>query len=101
MRFRVDEPSGPRNRDVIRRPLVQPNAQELPQGQGIGQPPGDAAFAIESLEKANHHDPEVEARHQRRSSQLRVIELGAVGLAKEIEARLAENLFTRGLPPTI
>ena len=92
MSFGVDEPPGSRDRYVIGRPLIQPNAQKLPQSERIGQPPGDATFAIESFKETNHHDPEVEPRCQRRTSQFLVIELSALGLAKAIEARLVENL---------
>ena len=51
--------------------------QELPQREGIGQAPGDAAFAIETFEEADHHDAEILARRQRRTSEFLVIETGA------------------------
>ena len=86
MRFGVDQPSGTRDRYMIRSIFIQSDGQEPPQGKRIGQPPGDTPFAVESLEESNHHHAEVESRRQRRTSQFLVLELGALGLAETIEA---------------
>jgi hypothetical protein len=48
MGFTIDEPSGTRDRDVIRRPLVQSDGQELPQRERIGETPRDGTLAIKS-----------------------------------------------------
>jgi len=55
----IDQPSGARDRDVIGRLLIQPNGEELPQRERIGEAPSDAALAIESLEEADPHDAEI------------------------------------------
>ena len=81
MGFTVDQPSGTRDRDVIRRPLVQSDRQELPQRERIGETPRDAALAIESLEEPDHHDAEVLARRQGWTSESVVIETGAGSFA--------------------
>ena len=47
MGFTVDQPSGTRDRDVIRRRLVKADGQELPQRERIGETPCNAALTIE------------------------------------------------------
>src|ERR1700733_14095695 len=65
MRFGVDKPTRARDGNVIRSLLLQSNRQKLPQRQCIGQTPCDPAFAVQSFEKADHHDAEVETRRKR------------------------------------
>ena len=50
MCLHVHQSSSPRDGGVIRRLLIQSDAQELPQPQGVARPPGDATFRIDSLE---------------------------------------------------
>jgi hypothetical protein len=50
MRLGIDEPSGTRDRYVIRSLLVEPDGQELPQRERIGEMPCDAAFAVVALQ---------------------------------------------------
>jgi hypothetical protein len=68
MSFGLNQPSGSRDRYMIRSVLVEPDGQELPQCQRIGQPPGDAPLTVQSLEETNHHDTEIKAWRQRRTA---------------------------------
>ncbi len=45
---------------MVRRLLVQSDGEKLPQRERIGQPPGNAALAVDALEEPDHHDPEVQ-----------------------------------------
>src|SRR6185295_6553988 len=91
MCFSVDQPSCARDRNVIRCPLVEPNRKELPQSKRIGQPPCDAAFAIESFEEPNHHDAKILAGRQGWASQFVVIEARAASFAEGVELGVVEN----------
>src|SRR5438270_7643082 len=62
------------------------------QGEGIGQPPGDAPFAVEPFEESDHHDAEVLARRQGRTSELVVVEAGALSFTKGIEPGRVEHV---------
>ena len=84
-------PSGARYRDVIGSLLVEPDGQELPQRERIGEAPRDAALAVESFKEADHHDAEILARRQGWTSELVVIEIGAVGFTEEVELGVVEN----------
>jgi len=48
---RLPEAHGTRDRYVIRSLLVEPDGQELPQRERIGETPCDAASAVESFEE--------------------------------------------------
>jgi hypothetical protein len=76
---------------VIRRLLVESYGQELSQSERIGEAPRDAALAVESLEKADHHHAEILTWRQGWTSQLVVIITGVVGFAKGIELGVVEN----------
>ena len=93
MGFAVYQASGARYRDVIGSLLVESDGQELPQRERIGQPPRDAALAVESFKKADHHDAEILARRQGWTSELGVIEIGAVGFAEWVELGVVENFI--------
>ena len=47
MGFAVDQASGARDGDVIRRVLIESDGQELPQRERIGETPCNAALTIE------------------------------------------------------
>ena len=64
MSLGVNQPPGSRDRYVIGSVLVEPQGQEPPQRERIGQPPCDAALAVESFEETDHHYAEVQARRQ-------------------------------------
>ncbi len=78
--------------DKIRRPLIQPDLQKLAQTQRVRHPPGNTALALDPLEEADQHHPEVHPWGQRRTTQLLVIELAAARFAKLIEACLLQHL---------
>src|SRR4051794_22144264 len=81
----VDQASGSRDGDVIGSALIQADRQELAQGEGIGESPGDAPLTVQPFEEPNHHDAEVLARRQRWPSELVVIEAGALSFTERIE----------------
>jgi len=86
VRRRADQPPRSRNGHVIRRALVQPDAQKFPQSERICHPPGDASFAVDALEKADHHQPEVDPWRQRRPSEVLMVELAAAPFTETVEA---------------
>src|SRR5437764_9633794 len=92
MRLCVDQASGSRDGDVIGRALIQADRQELAQGEGIGESPGDAPLAVQPFEEPDHHDAEVLARRQRWPSQLVVIEPGALSFTERIEPAAVKHL---------
>jgi hypothetical protein len=49
----------------------------LPRRQRIGNPPRYASFAVDALEKADHHQPENTGPEPTKAAQLLVIELPA------------------------
>src|SRR5712691_11042303 len=91
MRGLVHQPAGARDGHMIRRPLIQPDLQKLPQTQRIRHPPRDASFALDPFKETDQHHPEVHPRSQRRAAQLLVIELAAAGLAELVEACLIQH----------
>src|SRR6185437_15228323 len=82
--FGVDQSTSSRDGDVIGRALIQADGKELAQGEGIGESPGDAPFAVQPFEEPDHHHAEVLAGRQRRSSELLVVELSALSFAEKI-----------------
>src|SRR5262249_41304306 len=61
VRFEVDQPTRTRNRRVIRRGVLQTDAQKVAQRERVRGAPGDAALGIDPLEIANQQEPEVNA----------------------------------------
>jgi hypothetical protein len=93
MSFAVDQFPSARDGDVIRRLLIQCDGEELAECERIGQAPSDAAFAVQALEEADHHDAEIPAGRQRRASEIAVIEVGASGFTEGIERGVVEDLI--------
>src|SRR5436305_4919664 len=89
----VDQASGSRDGHVIGRALIQSDGQELSQGEGIGESPGNAPLAVEPFEEPDHHDAEVLARSQRWPSEFVVVEAGALSFAETIEPGGVEHLI--------
>src|SRR5438270_2895069 len=92
MRLGIDPTSGSRDGDVIGCALLQPDGQELAQGEGIGDSPSDAPLAVEPFEEPDHDDPEVLARRQRWPSQFVVVEASALRFTETIEPRRVEHV---------
>lgn len=92
MRFKIDQPTRPRNRRVVGRRLVEPEPQEIAQRQRIRRAPGDAALRVNALEIANQQQPEIDARWQARPTHLR-IKSGALGFREVIEDVFAQQLI--------
>jgi hypothetical protein len=99
MCVQINQSARARDRRVVRRILVQPDAHEASQRQRIGQSPSNAALGCNALKVADQQRPEVDARRQRRTSVLGRIELRAPALDKLIELlrlqQLVEPLIER------
>ena len=65
--------------------FIQADAQELPQPQRIGTPPGDATFGIDSLEVSNQQKPKVGTGGQGRAAIVIRVEFRALSLAEFVE----------------
>jgi hypothetical protein len=57
-RLQVDQSPRPRDRRVLRRRLLEPQAQKAAQRQRVGGAPRDAALRINPLEVADQQQPE-------------------------------------------
>ena len=76
---------------MVWRVLVQSEGEKLPQRKGVGQTPGDAALAVETLEEPDRHDAEVQTWGQRRTSQFGMVKGSALIFAELVETSLVEN----------
>src|SRR6266404_4506819 len=76
---------------MVRRLLIQSDGQKLPQCERIGQTPRDATLTVDPFKETDHHNAEVQARRQRRSPQLGVIEPGATLLTEAVKTSFVEN----------
>src|SRR5271157_5386778 len=86
MCLHIDQPPRARNRRVVRRHLVQPDAHKAPQRQRVRQPPGNPTLAVDALEIADQQRAKVNPRRQRRPPALGRIELRAPPFDKFVEA---------------
>ncbi len=93
MRVHIDQPPRARNRRVVRRVLVQPDAHKPPQRQRVRQPPGDPTLAIDAFEIPDQQRPEVDPRRQRRPAVLGRIELRTPVFDKLIEPLRLQQLI--------
>src|SRR6516165_2716359 len=85
MRLQIDQPPGARNRRMVRRGLVQSDAQETPQRKRVLRSPGNSAFTVDPLEIADHQQPEVNPWHQPRAASFRRIEAPALVFYKTVK----------------
>ena len=69
-----------RDRRVLRRRFVEPQAEEAAQGEEIGRPPGDAALRIDAFEVPDQQEAEVRARCQTRPTNPVRVERDALAL---------------------
>src|SRR5580698_3829261 len=74
---------------MIRRGLAQFKAQERPQRQRVGCPPGDAPFRIDTFEIPNQKGPKVNSRGKTRTARFRVKRC-ACRFGKRIESPLTQ-----------
>src|ERR1019366_3438511 len=93
MRVQIDQPPRARNRRVVRRVLVQPDAHKAPQRQRVRQSPSNPALAVDALEIPDQQRPEVDPRRQRRPPVLGRVELCAPALDKLVEALCLQQLI--------
>src|SRR5262245_64372813 len=78
---------------MVRRGFIDAVAEELPQAQGVGRPPGDPAFAVQSFEETHQHEPEIDAGHQRRPTDTVGIKRFARLFTELVESGLLQLLF--------
>ena len=67
MRLDSDQAARPRNRRVVGGRLVERQPHETTDGEGIGRPPGDAAFRVDPFEVPDHQQPEILTRRHTRT----------------------------------
>ena len=92
MRFHIHQPARARDRRMIRRPLVQPNPDELPDRQRVSCSPRDPSLAIDPFEVPYQQQAEIDSRSQTRASHRRCIEALAFPLHKPIKIVSREKL---------
>jgi len=92
MRLDVDQAAGARNRRMIGRRLVEPQAQEVAHRQRVSRPPRDPALRVESFEIADQQQAEVPAGGEAGPSHHRRVERTTLLLDKPVEARGVEDL---------
>src|SRR5215467_4408022 len=91
MSLQIDQPPRARNGGMVRRGLVQSDAQETPQRQRVLRSPGNSAFTVDPLEIADHQQPEVNPRHQSRAASIRRIEAPALVFYKTVKIMFLQN----------
>jgi hypothetical protein len=72
MRLEIDQSACPRDRRVVRRRLVQPQAKKAAERQRVCCPPRNATLGVHALEVADEQQPEAHPRQQAGPSQRRV-----------------------------
>ena len=82
---------GPAQPGMVRHPLVEPEAEEVPQREAVGAAPFQPALARDPLEVADQMHPEVPPRRQRRRPQPRRIERLTERLGEGVETGLVQN----------
>ena len=93
MRFERDQAPRPRNRRVVWRRLVQPDAQKIAQRQRIRGAPSDAALRVDAFEIADQKQPEIDARGQAGPTHRLGVKGGALRFSEIVEAVLAQQLI--------
>src|SRR5713226_8625937 len=97
----IQQTSRARDRYVIWRGFVESIVQKSAQAKTVGHSPADAALAADPFKESDQQQPEIHPRGQRRSPQLRVIEIAALLLAELIEPRVVQHavqLLVKGMP---
>ena len=93
MRFEIDQSARARNRRVVRRRLVQTDAQKIAQRQRIRRAPSDPALRVDAFEIADQRQPEVDPRWQARAAHRLGIEWLALTFDEIIEVVLGQQLI--------
>ena len=76
---------------MVRRRLVQREVQELPDAQRIGRAPRDGPLRVQALKIAEQQQSEIAPRRQTRPPDAVGIELRALCLDEDVEARVVED----------
>ena len=102
VRPQVHQPPCLGQRRVVRRLLLQAQAQELPQTERVRYPVGNPALGVDPLKVAHQKATEVHARRDRRTAHRRRVVLAADPLRVGVKLRPVENLVqpaVEGVPP--
>ena len=91
VRLDVDQPARARQGRMGRRRLVQREVQELPDAQRIGRAPRDGPLRVQALKIAEQQQSEIAPRRQTRPPDAVGIELRALCLDEDVEARVVED----------
>ncbi len=62
MRFDSNQPAGAREGGMIGAAFVESNSRKVAGAERIGGPPGDTAFRVDALERADQEGAEADAR---------------------------------------
>jgi hypothetical protein len=92
VRLQIDQPPRPRDRRVLRRRLLQAEAEKAAQREGVGGAPRDPALRIDPFEVADEQQPKVRARQEAGAAQPGV-EQRALRLDEGIERVRVEHLI--------
>ena len=96
MRLHVDQAPGPRNGRVIGGRLMERQAHEATDRQGVGRPPRDAALRVDPFEVPDEQQPEILARRQTRPSHDLGIELATLVFRESVEpVRVQDRVQSR------
>ena len=97
MGLNIDQPTGTRDRRVVRRVILEPEPQKAPNRQRIRRAPRDAALRIDALEVPDQQQTEVTPRRQTRAAQHRRVKgstpvfderIEAVGIQQGVQSRV-------------
>ena len=96
MRLDVDQAPRPGNGRVIGGRLMERQAHETADRQGVGGPPRDAALRVDAFEVPDEQQPEILARRQTRPSHDRGIERATLVFREPVEAvRVQDRVQSR------
>jgi hypothetical protein len=93
VRLHVDQPPRARDRRVLRRRFLQPQAQKPAERERVRGAPRDAALRIDPFEVADQQQPEIRAGEQAGATHRRGVEWRALRLDEFIEGVGVEHLI--------
>ena len=91
--LQIDQAPRPRDRRVLGRDLVEPQAQESAERERIGGSPGDAALRVDAFEIPDQQQPEVRPRRQTRPAHGGGVERRALRFHELVEGVCLEHLI--------
>jgi hypothetical protein len=97
MRLHIDPTPRPRNRRVIRGCLLERQAHETTNRQGVGGAPCDATLRVDAFEVPDQQQPEVLPRWQTRTPHHRGVERAALVLDEPVEPMGVQQRVQAGI----